>query len=288
MKRVVILLAACGSHAEPAATGPSPLDEQIALDAPPGVSDLTLDDRGHLWAIPERDRTIVEVELGATAKTTPHPLDGVPLGLDTEAMTWLGGNHFAIGTEGANAATASVRYADLGPDGHFAITRTRELTSAELGVELTINHGAEGICGKGDELLVGIESVGKLPDGTRWAPIVRLHGDTLSVSKLHLTSDRGKISALSCTFAADGTADVLAIERHYGVSRIIHFTAAPGAAEITPTVSIDLEPTVRDKFHDKLNLEGIVRLADGRWVLVNDNQGSRVEGPTLLFILHPR
>ena len=93
---------------------------------------------------------------------------------------------------------------------------------------------------------------------------------------------------MSCTTNADGTADVLAIERHYGVSRIIHFVATPGAADIAATLVLDLEPTVRDKFHDKLNLEGIVRLTDGRWVLVNDNQGSRVEGPTKLFVLHPR
>jgi hypothetical protein len=101
-----------------------------------------------------------------------------------------------------------------------------------------------------------------------------------------LTSDQGKISALFCTFSPDGTADVLAIERHYGVSRIISFTAPPDATDITPKVALDLWPIVRDRYHEKLNLEGIVKLADGRWVLVNDNQGANVEGPTKLFVFH--
>ena len=152
MRRVALALvvAGCGTHNEPVSTAPSPFDEELALDAPPGVSDLTIDDRGHLWAMPERDRVVVEIELGVTATSTPHPLDGVPDGLDTEALTWLGGTQFAIGTEGAAAPTASVRFAELRPDGRVVITRTRELTSAELGVELTTNHGVEGICGSGD------------------------------------------------------------------------------------------------------------------------------------------
>ena len=41
---------------------------------------------------------------------------------------------------------------------------------------------------------------------------------------------------------------------------------------------------VRDRYNERLNLEGIVQLADGRWVLVNDNQGTNVEGPTKLFV----
>ena len=47
---------------------------------------------------------------------------------------------------------------------------------------------------------------------------------------------------------------------------------------------LDLEPVL----HDSLNLEGITKLPDGRMVLVNDNEGDEVKGPTELLYFHPR
>ena len=188
-----------------------------------------------------------------------------------------------IGTEGQDDPTAGLLYVDLGADGRFKVDRERVLTSAEVGVTLNKNHGVEGICGAGDQLLVAIETVDQDATG-RWAPFVRIHDDTLTVSHWRLTTDGGKISALSCTFAADGTADVLAIERHYGVSRIVHGVATLGTADIVPTVELDLFPINADR----LNLEGLVRLPDKRWVIVNDNQGARTDGPTELLVFHPR
>jgi hypothetical protein len=288
MKRAAIALGlvACGKHhREP----PGDLDraralfDEIAIDVPPGESDLTIDDRGHVWAIAERDHVITEIEVGTPPRLTPHPLDGVPDGLDTEALTWLGGTQFAIGTEGQDDPTASVLYAELGGDGHIRVQRERRLSPDDLGVKLTKNHGVEGMCSTSDQLLVAIESVGHDATG-RWAPLVRIHGDAITLSHWRLTTDEGKVSALACTFAADGTADILAIERHYGVSRIVHGVAAPGAVDITPTVELDLFPINGDR----LNLEGLVRLADKRWVIINDNQGSRTDGPTELLVFHPR
>ena len=294
---MLALLVACKKHdadhhATAVAQPPLPFDElEVAL--PPGTSDLALDDHGHLWSIAERDREIDEIVLTEkpfAVTIVKHPMDGVPDGLDTESVAWLRDGTFAIGTEGQNDPTASVMNGALQPNGHIAVTPGVALTSEQLGVELTVNHGAEGLCGHGDDMLVGIESFAKLPDGTRWSPIVRMHaGAVVGVQKLWLTSSKGKISALSCRFAADGSADVIAIERHYGVSRIITFTAPAGStADITPKVALDLWPIVRDVYHEKLNLEGIVKLADGRWVMVNDNQGAHVEGVTELFLFHPR
>jgi hypothetical protein len=154
------------------------------------------------------------------------------------------------------------------------------LTVRELGVDLAVNAGAEAICGRGDDLLIGIESVGTFPDGTRWAPIAHLVGDRAIVSKLLLTTPTGKISGMTCTF--DGsTIHVLAIERHDSVSRILRFDLAE---EITPAVELDLAPVL----NDTLNLEGIARLPDGRLVMINDNQGAIVDGPTDLLVFHPR
>jgi hypothetical protein len=286
MRRFALLLVACNNHHESGAIDQQRADQlfdQIVIDTPPGMSGLAVDERGVLWGVPERDRTMCEITLGPPVTIKRYPIEGVPDGLDTEGLAWLGNGRFAIGTEGGNAPTASILFAEL-RDGHVVVTRTRELTSAELGVKLTINHGAEGACGHDGDVLVGIEAIGTLPDGTRYAPIARLRGETLTVSKLRLTTKTGKISSLDCTIDPDGTAHVWAIERHYSVSRILRFSVPLAASEITPTVEIDLAPVL----NDSLNLESIVQLPDGRLVAINDNQGSTITGPTELLVFHPR
>ncbi len=282
----VALVAACSKHEPIDQAAAAKLFDAIELPTvPPGESDLTLDDHGKLWAIAERDRIATEIDLhGLAASVVEHPIEGVPDGNDTESMTWLGGAHFAFGMEGQNVATAGVIFADLRPDGHLVVTRTRWLSDEEIGVHLTKNHGAEALCGTGDTLLVGIEERGTFDDGTRWAPIIRLDGDRVTRAKLHLTTPTGKLSALDCHFSPDGSVDFVGIERHYGVERIVHGTlpaGAPDGAVITPTVQVDLAPVI----HDTYNLEGIARLTDGRTVLINDNQGAHVDGPTKLLVL---
>ena len=280
----VVALAACGRSDEPrvidkhAAAG---VFEEVPINAPHGMSDLSIDDRGVMWAISERDRKVLELELGKPPIV--YGLEGVAAGIDTEGIAWLGGGRFAISTEGADEATASIMFAEMKLQ-RLIVTRTRTLTSADLGVTLTENHGIESICGKGDDVLAASESVGKLPDGTRYAALVRLRDDKLSITKLRLTSDKGKISALYCAFAIDGTVQVTAIERHYSVSRILEFTVKRDDVEVTPTVALDLAPILRDS----LNLEGIVRLPDGRLVAINDNQGKTARGPTELLVFAKR
>ncbi len=283
----LLALAACGKQHE---AGPidretaQGLFEQLPLEAPPGMSDLTLDDRGVMWAIAERDRQVLEIELvGAKPRITAYPLDGVPAGVDTEGIAWLGDGRFAIGAEGAHTATAAILFGELRMK-RLVITHTRALSSADLGVELTANHGIEAVCGTSDDLLAASETVGRLPDGTRYAPLVRLRGDALAITKVRLTSDRGKLSALHCTFDDSGAAEVIAIERHFGVARILRFAVGRDEAEVTPAIDLDLHPILRDA----LNLEGIVRLRDGRLVVINDNQSKVAKGPTQLLVFAPR
>jgi hypothetical protein len=282
---LVVALAACGKkHDEQgvidkqAAKG---LFEEVPIDTPPGMSDLSIDDRGVMWAIAERDRQVLELELGKPP--IMHPLDGVPPGIDTEAIAWLGENRFAIGTEGNEAATASIMFAELKLQ-HLVVMRTRQLTSDEIGVQLTDNHGIEAMCGHGDEILAATESIGRLADGKRYSALIRLRGDEVKVMKVRLTTERGKLSALYCTWEVDGTVKIIAIERHFSVSRILTMTVKPDDVEITPVVDLDLAPIIRDA----LNLEGIVRLPDGRLVTINDNQGKTVRGPTELLVFKKR
>jgi len=257
------------------------LFEMIQIDAPPGMSDLTIDERGVMWGIAERDRIVLEIELGKPP--IKHKLEGVTLGLDTEAIVALGGGRFAIGIEGGMAPAAGILTAEMRAN-DLVVTTTRPLLDKDLGIAITINHGIEALCGRDGELLAAAETVGKLPDGTRWAPIVRLRGDELHASRLHLTTKKGKISAMTCTIDEDGTAHVTAIERHFGVVRLLTFTVARDSTDITPTLALDLFPIL----HDNFNLEGITKLPDGRLVLINDNQTSRVSGPTDLFVFKAR
>lgn len=281
----VVVLAACSKHHDKPADkkAAKALFDEVTIDAPPGTSDLTVDDHGTLWAIAERDRKVIEIELGPPVKVTAHPLEGIRDGLDTEALAWLGDSSFVIGLEGLDTAAAGLAFAQL-EDGKVVVTESQMLNASQLGVEPTVNHGIEAVCGRKGQILAAPEIVGTEPDGTRWASLVRFEGDTITRAKLHLTTKTGKISALYCTFDADGTAHVLAIERHYGECRILSFDAPRQATDITPKVEYDLAPVIGDS----LNLEGIARLPDGRLVLVNDNQGRTVKGPTELLVFHPR
>jgi hypothetical protein len=284
---VLLALALCACEEKRTQKGPidraaaAALFEEMPIDAPPGMSDLTVDEHGVLWAISERDRIVLEIELGKPP--VRHPLEGVTLGLDTEAILALGGGRFAIGVEGGMTPLAAILTAELRGNA-VVVTSTRPLRDKDLGIALTINHGIEALCGRDGELLAAAETVGKLPDGRRWAPLVRLRGDDVHTARLYLTTKAGKISAMYCTIADDGTAQVTAIERHFGVARLLTFTAARDSVDITPEVAIDLFPIL----HDNFNLEGVTKLPDGRLVLINDNQNKAAEGPTQLFVFRAR
>lgn len=270
-----------------------PMDREAAkklfdmhqIESPPGMSDLTIDDRGVLWAIAERDPEILEIDV-RKQPIVPivHKLEGIAKGVDTESIVWLGNGKFMLGVEGANGPWAALVTAELRGDAIVA-THTRELVDSQVGVTLTTNHGVEGMCGRDGELLAVVESVGKDPvSGKRFAPLLRLRGETIHTGKLWLTSDKGKISAMACTIADDGTAQVIALERHFGVARVLKFSVGRTDVETTPTVELDLHAVI----HDDYNLEGIARLLDGRLVMINDNQGRLGSGPTQLFLFHPR
>jgi SdiA-regulated protein len=281
MRWWLVLIVGCGGTHEPPPLRTA-LWDAVVIDTPPGMSDLTLDDHRMLWAIAERDRVAVEMNPDGS-QLRRHAITGVPDGIDTEAIASLGDGKFVIGYEGGKTAVAGIYTATLEAD-RLVATPAHELYSEELGVQLIVNHGVEGVCAHGDDVIAAIETVGKFADGTRWAPLAWWHDGVLVVKKLRLTSDVGKISALACTFRPDGTIDLRAVERHYKVSRIVRATLSAREDEVKAVVDIDLEPVL----HDSLNIEGLVVLPDGRYEAINDNQGSKVSGPTELLVFHPR
>jgi hypothetical protein len=207
-----------------------------------------------------------------------------------------------MGLEETGSHAEIVRLARVG-DG-FEVVDTVKLGREQVGLEVGHNHGVEGLCAARGRVIAAIESVGKDARG-RWAPVVVLEpGARVALAaryRLRLTTATGKISGLDCWPAADGGIEALAIERHFAVTRLLRFTipappegtggadgagSAPGPAaadgdrELQPQVALDLASAVRGA----LNLEGIVRMADGRWVAVVDNQYGRITGPNELLV----
>jgi hypothetical protein len=280
---VLLVLAACGRDAvdrERAAK----LFKEIELPTAPGLSGLATDGSGGVWTIAERDPKAYRITLDPEDKPTleTFAIEGIPPKLDLEAIAWLGGDRFAFGTEGKIDGIATVLLADR-RGSTFVITGTIALPETKLGIDLPANHGAEGLCGQGETIIIAIEGAGTAL-GKRFAPIVRItSGRIESVHRLWLTTKTGKLSALDCTIAPDGTAEMLAIERHFSVTKILRFPLPIGDADITPIEVLDLGPILENR----LNLEGIAMLPDHRVVAVIDNQWKQLQGPSVLLVFAP-
>jgi hypothetical protein len=270
---------------------PLPIDAARTVIHAPGVtglSDLTVDDAGHLWSISEKYRALVRMAPDGGGGEV-IPLVGVPDGLDVEGAAWLGGDRIALATE----ADDPDRQADLLL---FArVTGRRVVVEREAKLEYSLwplrprgNQGIEGLCHAGGSLVAAVESVIGGGD-RRLAPIAvyDLASGTWTPSLVRLTSATGKISALSCRLRGDGAAawiDVMAVERHFEVARLIRFELPVGRAKpgpprvVAPVLVTDLAPLlVREE-----NFEGLVWDGDRSFALVVDNDWAVVSGPNLL------
>jgi hypothetical protein len=287
VNRVVLALLVVGCRGSSIDTEKAgELFTRIPLATAPGLSGLGTDDQGALWTISERGERAYRITLDSADKPTleTFTVDGRDLKqLDLEAMAVLGGGRFALGTEGRVPGVATVLLAER-HDAALVITSDIVLSNADVGIEMAANHGAEGMCGVGDTIVVAIEGAGGTGPDARWAPIVRIAGGKLvRTHRLALTTATGKISALDCVVAADGTIRAWAIERHFEVTKIVTFTIPPlgqGDEMLKPTVVLDLGTVL----NSRLNLEGIARLPDGRLVAVVDNQWKTLNGNSELLV----
>lgn len=258
---------------------------EVKLATKPGLSGLATDEHGALWTVSERGHEIYRITLSAALVPTiqTFAVIGVPPAYDLEAIAALGGDEFALGTEGKEDGAATILVATRHATS-FVVTRSILLPSEQVGVPLVSNHGAEGVCGSGATIIAAIETAGTSPDGTRWAPIVVIQGGAIArVHRLALRSNVGNLSALDCTIAKDGTVTALAIERHFKVTKILRFTLPPvgqGSDDITPVELIDISKAL----NSRLNLEGIALTPDGRTVAVVDNQWRQITGPSELVV----
>ena len=284
--------------------------EPVATGGLEGLSDLTATADGagsvQLWALPEQQRFLAPLDLRDPAHPalgpSVRPIVGIPRELDTESITSLGAGRFAVGTESMVAGRdgdAIFVVANDGNNGDAATPRPLAVVQALVmpyrlwpGFRAAANEGIEGLCHAGGQLLASSESRGQLADGAHFAPLGRydLGADTWQPMALRLTLPSGRISALQCRIVPErpDVIELLAIERHFGVGRLLHAwvprhagVEEPAPAVIVPTVVADL-PTLLGPI---VNFEGVVWLPGHRVALLTDNHMMCVRGETYLLTL---
>lgn len=268
----VVVIGACSG-------GPSaPPAGALDLDTAPGLSGLSVAGDGALWTVAERARTAYRIVLDGDRVRSIEPvaIEGVPAELDLESIEAVSDTVFLLGTEGNGTAAAQVWTADRRGDRMTARPVPAAIDPATH--VIAPNHGVEGICGTEESGAVALETV--VDEGGRRLGQVDLRRDgVVTPQRVVMTSATGKISGIDCEVGADGV-DVIAIERHFEVTRIIRFNLRGEAEPVAAAVVRDLADLAKGR-----NFEGLALLPDGRIALVTDNQWKKIEGPSQLVIL---
>jgi hypothetical protein len=273
----------------PAAAAPVP-HTRAGIEHPElhGASGLTRDAQGHLWTVLERAHTVFELTFAYGAPTLEvlgsRPVQGAGE-VDLEAVALLDDGRLAFGTETKDTDRTgdTVLFAQVTADA-IVVEGKLEVPYAPWGLEPERNRGIEGLCQAGGRLVVGIETVGE-DAGRRFAPVAvySLLEQAFTHYRLWLTSEAGKLSALTCRATPGGT-EVYAIERHYEVARVLRFELplAGKGGDLTPQLVLDLKRVFEGAIP---NFEGIAVMKDGSLVLISDNDYGGVTGPTELLAL---
>lgn len=254
-----------------------------------GLSDLTRDNRGHFWAIPEKDRVLLELSMDPAhpgLASPAIPIEGIEPALDTESLAWMSPNKFALGTESQVPDREQDEILLVSVHGNRAhVTERIAFPYALWSMRAPANWGIEGMCFAGGHLIAASEAVGHLPQGgQRFAPIARLDSSPGQAHfvpfALRLTSQTGKISGIACRYRpGNSNIEILALERHYSVSRLLRFEipqSADAPFEIVPQVVLDLAETIEGL----PNYEGISWSDQGDAVILSDNFMAFATGPT--------
>jgi hypothetical protein len=280
MAVALLLLGGCSKKQQP--RGPGRI---VTLDTDVvGLSGLSRDEHGAYWAPGEGGDAVLRIDPD-TFGITRYAVVGAPEGTDLEALTWIDGTRFVLGTETRDKGRTRDVILDgrldgdqfrVSPIGHLEYTRW-QLTARD-------NHGIEGICHV-DGVMVLATELAEEKRGRRWAPVGMYDPRTQSwtAHRAALSSDEGKLAAIDCR-EAKGVIEVLAVERHYGVSRLVRFRIPHGPEPqwIEPKIVADLSKLVTPL----PNFEGIAWLEDGSAALLTDNQyRGATRGPSRLYFI---
>lgn len=278
---ILLACASCTGRKKPP-SGPGPI---ISLDTQvTGLSGLTRDGEGVLWAVGEMGDSALRID-PTTFVVRHYPVVGCPSKTDLEALAWIGDGRFVVGTETREAGRAEdVLLYGRFEGGQFVVGSTDACDYGLWRLTASDNHGIEGVCHLDGVLMLATELTDQ-QRGRRWAPIamVDIETQTWTAHRVGLTSKTGKLAALSCR-VINGTPQAMAVERHFGVSRLLRFDMPKGkqSAWIEPRVVADLS-----KLIDPLpNFEGLVWDKDGSVVLLSDNEHRGViRGPSRLYFV---
>ena len=249
-----------------------------------GLSDLAIDPAGRIWAVAERVRLAVRVDRPG-AGVALVPLLGIPDDLDVEGIAWLDSERLVLATESDKGARSgdALLFARLGASGIEVVER-RDLDYSIWPLDPIGNQGMEGVCRAGSQLVASIETVIANRED-RFAPIAVHDLETARWTPyvVRLTTRTGKVSAVACMTRGDRSIDVLAIERHFEVARLIRFRIPPGRRTarlpLEAVVVADLDAAM---VHQE-NFEGLLWDGDRAISLVVDNDWTHVSGPNLLI-----
>lgn len=289
---LALLLGACRTPDSPTTPIEAPtavLRARVRLDVGrvTGLSGMATDDSGRLWAVPERRRVLLalrQVDSRTFERVAQQPIAGIADGVDTEALAWLGENRFALGTETQRPRRSQddILIAETGPS---SVTITGRITFSyrPWGLRAEVNRGIEGLCHSGGKLLVAVETVARVGN-ERWGPVglFELANERWSHYRLRLRTPTGKLSSLACRERGSAL-EVLAVERHYGVSRLLRFVVGRDgeAQDIVPTEVADLGALIEGV----PNMEGVGWMPDGGVAILVDNDTGGVTGPTEIILI---
>ena len=252
-----------------------------------GLSGLTRDDAGVFWAVGESGRSFLRIDPTDFSVTT-YAVEGGPPGADLEAVAWLGNGRFVVGTETQEAGRDrdDLIYGDI--QAHSLVVRSKEAFGYwPWQMHAPNNRGIEGLCYANGLLVLATELV-KEDRGRRWAPVSVFDEETNTWTAhwFALTSKTGKLAAIGCRSVDEGVV-ALAMERHYGVARLLQFPVPKGTQStlIEPKIAADLSDLIRPL----PNFEGLVWNEDGSVVLLTDNHyRGRTTGPSRLYFVPAR
>jgi len=261
-----LMCAACTSK-KTTPRGPGPIVD-LATDVE-GLSGLTRDEHGMLWAAGEQGDFVLKTDPRNHAVVV-YPVTGCPDGVDLEGLTSLGGGRFAVGTETQESGRTRdvLVFGEVRGDA-FVLGTAERCDYGLWKMSAPRNHGIEGVCRTDGKLVLATELIDER-SGERWAPIAvyDLSSRTWSAYLLRLSSATGKLAAIDCRIV-DGAIVALAVERHFGVARLLRFTVPKeSSSRIEPDAVVDLSKHIEPL----PNFEGLVWDADDTVILLTDNR----------------
>lgn len=248
-----------------------------------GISGAAATLDGNVWVVAERQHTLTLLGRAAGAWRVlrgPLAIDGVDATLELESLALLSDGTLLVGTE-----TASARLSDqlliVRVDGDAArVVQHVTVDYERVGLRMDENHGVEAACVADGVMVLGLEV--RADDGTAPVVVHDTRDNTWRALSLRLSSSTGKLASFDCRAAARGGGlEVLAMERHYGVARVLVFDVTRAAlagrdkSVIEPRLLLDLAEHVEPL----PNFESLVWLRD-QLLLITDNHHGRVTGAT--------